>query len=82
MRARLQSLAPPSIVWVRMDPPPTAQKRKKTEADEDSQQQVAIEHLLQQVASMRQALAAATEQFELRCKGRANRLDWTVVSVL
>jgi hypothetical protein len=26
-----------------MDPPPTAQKRKNPEADEDSQQQVAIE---------------------------------------
>ena len=60
-----------------MDIPPTAQKRKKTEADEDSQQQAAIEHLLQQVASMRQALAAATEQFELRCKGRAKRLSDT-----
>jgi hypothetical protein len=62
-----------------MDLIQTAQKRKKHEVDDE---QVAIEHLLQQVASMRQALAAATEQFELRCKGRANRLDDTVVSVL
>ena len=58
-----------------MEPPPTAQKRKKPEEDEV----LAVEHLRQQVASLGQALAAVTERFELRCKGRANCLKDTAV---